>query len=96
MREFLDQTFPRRWIGRGSNSLSWPARSPDLSPCDFFLWGAIKDKVYKAKPRTIEDLKEKIKTAFNEIDTRTLQLVLENYVKRLQKCVTIEGAHVEL
>lgn len=96
VRAFLDRTFPRGWIGRGSNSVSWPARSPDLSPCDFYLWGTIKDKVYKSKPRTMEDLKTKIKTAFDEIDSQTIHHVMENYVKRLQKCVTAEGAHVEL
>ena len=23
----------------------WPPRSPDLSTCDFYLWGNLKDKV---------------------------------------------------
>lgn len=39
-----------RWIGRaGPNNyvlLKWFARSPDISPCDFFLWGCSKDKVF--------------------------------------------------
>ncbi|GBN23572.1 hypothetical protein AVEN_144157-1 [Araneus ventricosus] len=26
--------------------LPWPPRSPDLTPCDFFLWGYVKDKIY--------------------------------------------------
>lgn len=96
VRQFLDRAFPHGWIGRGSNAVSWPARSPDLSPCDFFLWGVIKEKVYKAKPRTIEDLKEEIRVAFSQIDSRTTHLVLENYIKRLEKCVAVEGAHIEL
>ena len=25
----------------------WPPRSPDLTPCDFFLWGYVKDNAYK-------------------------------------------------
>jgi hypothetical protein len=25
----------------------WPPRSPDLVPCDFYLWGNLKDKTYK-------------------------------------------------
>ena len=29
---------------RGSHE--WPARSPDLTPCDFFLWGWLKEQVY--------------------------------------------------
>ena len=27
--------------------LLWPPRSPDLTPCDFFLWGYVKDNAYK-------------------------------------------------
>ena len=29
---------------RGFNKL--PPRSPDATPCDFFLWGYVKDQVY--------------------------------------------------
>lgn len=35
VRDYLNQAFPNRWIGRGG-TLNWPARSPDLAPCDFF------------------------------------------------------------
>lgn len=35
VRQFLEAEFPGRWIGtRGA--VEWPARSPDLSPLDFF------------------------------------------------------------
>ncbi|GBO24252.1 Glucose dehydrogenase [FAD, quinone] [Araneus ventricosus] len=29
---------------------------PDLNPCDFFLWGHMKDTVYRKNPTTIADL----------------------------------------
>lgn len=38
VREFLDNAFPNRWIGR-SGPVAWPPRSPDLNPCDFFFVG---------------------------------------------------------
>ncbi|GFT08897.1 uncharacterized protein TNCV_4104141 [Trichonephila clavipes] len=41
VREHLDRTFPNRWIGHGG-PVAWPPRSPDLSPLDFFLWGAMQ------------------------------------------------------
>ncbi len=28
------------------NKDMWPPRSPDLNPCDYFLWGFLKDKIY--------------------------------------------------
>jgi hypothetical protein len=41
---------PQRWIERAANwdnnLLRWPPRSPDLKPCDFFLWRFVRDNVY--------------------------------------------------
>jgi hypothetical protein len=35
VRRYLDKVFPNRWIGR-RGQIEWPARSPDLTPPDFF------------------------------------------------------------
>ena len=32
--------------------VGWPARSPDLSHCDYFFWGYAKAEVYKHRPTT--------------------------------------------
>jgi len=39
--DFLNETFPNRWIGR-NDPTPWPPRSPDITPLDFFLWGYVK------------------------------------------------------
>ncbi len=39
VRAWLNEMLPDRWMGRGSPNMPWPPRSPDLMPCDFFLWG---------------------------------------------------------
>ena len=59
VRQFLDETFPGRWLGR-CGPLIWSARSPDLSPLDFFLWGHLKTQVYSKKTETIQQLKDAI------------------------------------
>ncbi|CAB0036793.1 unnamed protein product, partial [Trichogramma brassicae] len=41
VRNFLDGEFFDRWIGR-RGTIEWPARSPDLTPLDFFLWWYLK------------------------------------------------------
>ena len=46
VRKFLNYNFPGQWIGRGSETIAWPPRSPDLTTLDFFLWGFVKDQVY--------------------------------------------------
>jgi hypothetical protein len=40
-REFLGMYFPGRCVGH-DGQISWPARLPDITPFDFFLWGYVK------------------------------------------------------
>jgi hypothetical protein len=47
VRQHLNQTFGEQWIGCGG-AVNWPARSPDLNPLDFWLWGHLKTLVYSA------------------------------------------------
>ena len=46
----LSANLPGHWIGHASHIdsplLTWPPWSPDTTPCIFFLWGYIKDRVY--------------------------------------------------
>ena len=45
----------------------WPPRSCDLTPLDYYLWGADKDKCYADKPETIDALKDNIREEIGEI-----------------------------
>ncbi|UYV70870.1 hypothetical protein LAZ67_8000927 [Cordylochernes scorpioides] len=49
-----------------------PARSPDLTPLDFFLWGTVKDEVYKRKPRNLDILWNEIQAVCREISLDVL------------------------
>ena len=49
--ELSTQKFSDRVISQKKDN-PWEANSPDLKPCDFFLWDCSKDNVYAAKPRT--------------------------------------------
>ena len=53
-----------------------PPRSPDATPCDFFLWGYVKDQVYVPPlPASIPELKVPIRIAIETITTDMLQTV---------------------
>ena len=54
----------------------WPPRSCDLTPLEYYLWGAVKDKCYADKPETIDALKEHIREAIGEIQLHTIDNVL--------------------
>ena len=65
VRAHLNANLPSRWIGctfhNDSPLLTWPPRSPDLTPCNFFLWGYIKDHVYvRPMPRDLPQLRPRI------------------------------------
>lgn len=94
VREYLDQEFPNRWIGRGG-PVPWPSRSPDLTKIDFFLWGFIKDNVYQIPPTTREDMQNRIREAFRRIDVNTLRRVERSFQERLQSCLNAGGQHFE-
>lgn len=93
VKEFCDANF-YGWIGRGGN-IAWPARSPDHNPMDFFVWPYLKNKVYtEPRPSNMIELRHKIKTEMENIPEDTLQNVRENLVRRLNKCIELNGGHV--
>ena len=55
VREWLDERFLCRWISR-RGPFNWPALSPDLTPCDCFLWGYLKDTVFKESCASVMQL----------------------------------------
>jgi hypothetical protein len=73
----------------------WPARSPDLSTHNNFLWSYLKNRIYNNNPKTIEELKLNITRHIREIDTQTLANVYDNLVQKLQLCYSQNGGTFE-
>lgn len=94
VRNWLNNNFPLKWIGRRGPTL-WPPRSPDLTLCDFFLWGWAKDEVYKTNPKTLTVLEERIHTVLNNVPQEFLKNSMNNVQVRLQKCIDNKGGYVE-
>lgn len=94
VREYLNDRFPGRWIGR-RGPIEWPARSPDLSPLDYFLWGHLKSKVYATQPADIEDLRQRIIEECRQVTPQVLANVRELFQSRLYYCMEINGGHFE-
>ena len=90
----MDQKFPGRWIGRRS-PIEWPARSPGLTPADFFLWGHIKEIEYKDKPESLAHLKQSIGLAFQTSDFDLCEKVCQSVPSRLQRCIDVDGHQFE-
>lgn len=100
VRGYLNQFLPGRWIGRATNAdntfCTWPPRSPDLTVCDFFLWGYIKDSVYiPPLPVTLAELRRRITAASENITQDMLERVWREWDHRLDVCRITRGAHIE-
>ena len=56
VRNYLNERYPNRWIGLKSPVRKWPARSPDHTILDFYLWGRVKYLVYQQVKETFVNL----------------------------------------
>ena len=65
-------------------------------PWDFFLWGYLKDIVYKTKVWDIDDLKQRIPNAMTTIDEAMLQRTWQEIEYRLDVLRATNGAHIEV
>ena len=64
----------------------WLAQSCYLTPLDFYLWGAGKDK-YCA-------LKDSIREAIGDIQLHTIHNVLKNFTERVGYCMASRVSHL--
>lgn len=94
VRAFLDDNLQGHWIGR-RGPIEFPSRSPDLTPLDFYLWGTVKNEVYRQKPRALEDLRREITAACAAISIETLAAVAAATVRRCVMCLDANGEHFE-
>ena len=93
IHEYLNHLFEDRYIAN-NGPFRWPARSPDLTPLDFFFWGAIKDKVFKTTPTTKEDCQRRVRAAVNSLTREQIRKSTSQEVtKRVLKCLEVQGGH---
>lgn len=93
-QEWLNIHFPRRWIGR-TGPVAWPLHSPDLSPLHFFIWGALKKKVYEVPVDDLYSLKQRIVQACQEITDTQCQSVTDTFIDRCNACLQAGGNYLE-
>jgi len=95
IRRFLNAKFPNRWTGRDGPT-SWPPRSPDITPLEFFLWGYVTDKVFSKPVPDITNLKARITDASVTITEDILENTWRETDCRLDVLRATKGAHVKV
>jgi hypothetical protein len=96
VKDFLKKTFGEQRIISRHLPQTWPPRSPDLSPVDFWYWGALKQMVYEnGIPDSLLDLKERIIIASSRISLENVHSALDSFLDRLHMTLDAQGQHVE-
>jgi hypothetical protein len=73
----------------------WPPLSPDLNPCDFFLWGYLKEKLFASRPQNLTDMRTRIVQLCSEIEEDLCCKVVRNMHTCLEEVVRHDGGHIE-
>ena len=95
VRDRLRELFADRVIAL-HHEIEWPPRSPDLTPCDFFLFGYLKNEVFKTPPQNVADLRDRITRAVDALrGTEGVVNAFRDMRRRAELCVQQDGRHVE-
>ncbi|GFR07922.1 t-complex protein 1 subunit delta [Trichonephila clavata] len=98
--EVLNEHFSDRIIGLDYPShfqggIEWPPYLPDLNPCDYYLWGYLKSKLWQTSPTNLPELKTAITTAVDTIDSEACSRVMVGFQNRLTAVLVKDGGHFE-
>ncbi len=75
--------------------LAHPPYSPDLAPCDFFLFPRLKNELRGHRFRTIADLQQAVHRTLRTIPAEDFESALMSLPVRWMKCVSAEGHYFE-
>ena len=83
------------WLLKKVKVLNQPPYSTDLSPCDFFLFQRLKEMLSGNKYTSRSSLGSAIYQCLQQIPKEDYLSAFRDWVKRLQKCVSVIGEYFE-
>uniref|UniRef100_A0A0A9YM19 Mariner Mos1 transposase n=1 Tax=Lygus hesperus TaxID=30085 RepID=A0A0A9YM19_LYGHE len=75
--------------------LPHPPYSPDLAPCDFFLYPMIHKHFNERRLENLDSVKKETALALNNIPRNYFQACFEEWKTRFSRCITLNGKYVE-
>ena len=79
----------------GIKTVPHPPYSPDLAPCDFWLFPKLKENLRGNRYSTIEDMKEAVTRVLNTLTQEDFQGAFQKLLERYNKCIDVGGEYFE-
>ena len=75
----------------GIKTIPHPPYSPDVGPCDFWLF----PKLTGCRYETIEEMKEGVTKVIDSLTQEDFHRALQKMLERYKKCIAVEGDYFE-
>ena len=85
----------RYLAARGTPVLEHAPYSPDLAPCDLYLFPKIKSTLKGTRFESMEEVKRKSAELLNGLTKNYFQHCFEQWKKRMERCVERGGEYIE-
>ena len=79
----------------GIKTVPHPPYSPDLAPCDFWLFPKLKENLRGNRYSTIENMKEAVTRVLNTLTQEDFQGAFQKLLERYNKCIDVRGEYFE-
>ncbi|PNF34143.1 hypothetical protein B7P43_G01174 [Cryptotermes secundus] len=92
---YKDDAMGKTLTKNGMTPVPHPPYSPDLAPCDFFLFPRMKRDMKGKRFADVAEVKEKTTEALSSISKDEFRQCFEKWNKRLDKCISVSGEYFQ-
>ena len=75
----------------GIKTVPYPPYSPDIAPCDFWLFPKLRGRCYE----TIEEMKEAMTNVIDTLRQEDFDGTFQNLLEQYNKCIAARGGYFE-
>ena len=75
--------------------LDHPPYSPDLAPCDYFLFPKLKGTIKGTRFEGVEDIKSNVMSFLKRITKEDCAECFQVWRRRMEKCTEVQGDYFE-
>ena len=82
-------------IDRGMKTVQHPTYSPNLAPCDFFLFPCMKESLERIRFHSAEKLKKSSENCLMGSLMKDFEKIFQNQERHMKTCVDAGGSNFE-